>query len=291
MLSFNNDVALKQQLIDHLKQIELIEDNWSAKAIDWNGQAGSLVGNLLQSNDLNDWDKLGLPRWIALCLDYFLITAPSLKQGVEAGILLLESIPVSMDLSKVGSKFILELLQHESYGMQKITVDPVVQKALATSVEIHNQCLTDTEVSNAEWRRVRKQLLETTTQFEEDSLEQLICIFAEATAWNPDQSRTAVSDSIRTWNRAQTNAIHSPTWSNAQEQRVRELLEQLYQSAEAKQKQDGTDEFIDVFLLLEQHYPEDATKLKAQIAWQSTQPAVYWQHSVDLLEHRFSALS
>lgn len=291
MLSFNQDPSLKQELINHLKQVELIEENWSTKAIDWNGKAGSLVGNLLQSNDLNDWDKLGLPRWIALCLDYFLITAPSLKQGVEAGIHLLESIPVGVDLQKVGSKFILELLQHETHGIQKISDDPVIQRALDISVDIHRKCLSDADITNAEWRIVRKQLLDTTTQFEDESLEQLICIFAEATAWNPDLSRTAVSDSIRTWNRALTNAVYSPTWSQEQDRRVRGLLEQLYKSAEEKQKQEGADEFIDVFLLLEQNYPDDATRLKAQISWQSTQPAVYWQHSVDLLEQRFLSLS
>ena len=282
MLSFNNDAALKQQIIDHLNTIPVDDTLWKRTVLTWDGTAGSFVGHILKSEDLTAWENLGLPKWLALTLDCLLIMSFDLKADIETNIKILNAIPVGKDIQHLGSQYLIELVNHDEFGIRKSTQNETLLSALASIVEIHQQCLKNEDVSPATWRALRKKMVENSQQFEYESLESLISTFAEAAAWNPVNSRTAVSDSVRVWGRAQAKANPSPDWTPERDIHIRSLLDQLYQEA-AKKRPEGSDEFINVFALLEDHSPEDADWVKGQVKWQNSQPAIFNGQAVKLL--------
>lgn len=283
MLSFNNDVALKQQIIDNLTTVQIEDTFWNRNALAWDGTAGSFVGHILKSEDLSAWENLGLPKWLALTLDYFLITTSDLKIAVAANIAVLKAIPVGKDIQDVGSRFLIELIRHEDLGIAKMTQNDELLSALNAIVDIQKQCLNQENIAASTWRTLRKEMVENSQKFHDESLEYLISTFAEAAAWNPVSSRTAVSDSVRVWGQVKLKAEPpSPDWTQERETRVRALLQQLYDEAKAKQSE-GSEEFIDVFKLLEEYEPEESMWLKAQMKWQRAQPAVFTAKAIKRL--------
>lgn len=273
MLSFNSNSALKQQIIEYLINLPIEDTVWKRSATAWDGNAGSLVGHVIKSEDLADWENLGLPKWLALTIDYFLIVTTDLKQAIEMGVSIIKAIPVGQDIQKIGSQYLIALAIHEQLGIQKVTDHDVLSNALNKVISIQQQCLENTEISASAWRSLRKEMIENSEQFHEDSLEYLVSLFTEAAAWNPITSRTAVSDSVRVWGRVKSKAEPSPDWTQEREDRVRALLDKLHKQEKAKQPE-GSQEFIDVFKLLEQYEPEESTWLKAEMKWGWAQPAV-----------------
>lgn len=282
MLSFNNDVALKQQILDHLNQLPVDETIWNLNAIAWDGTAGSFVGHMIKSEDLSDWESLGLPKWLALTLDYFLITSLDLKKGISANIELINAIPVGKDIENIGSQFLIELIMHDDVGIQKTTQNEQLLNALHSIVEIQKQCLANEDIVPATWRILRKAMVENSQTFEEDSLEYLISTFAEAAAWNPENSRTVVSDSVRIWGRVKLKANPEPDWTQERDKSFRALLKQIFDEAKAKQPE-GSNEFINVFDILKVTHPEEFEWMTRQDKWSRVQPAVYGKKSAELL--------
>ncbi|MFU8926320.1 hypothetical protein [Acinetobacter puyangensis] len=276
MLSFNQDIAVKQGVIDNLKQLAGQTDKWQRQSVSWNGQEGSLIGHILQSEDLQDWENLGLPKWLAITLDYFLITSPSLEEGIKTGIGLVEAIPVGQNLQTLGSTYLVELLSHKEYGLQQLGCNPELLKALDLLVAVHQKSVQGETVAASEWRALRKQLVAITNQFTDGQIEQRIGACLEAAAWDPINSRTVVSDSVRTWNNAQSHVVISQHWSAQDDIDIKALLDKIYAAAKAEQE---TEEAIDVFSLLEVQYPEDATRLKNHMKLQREQPAGFWRES------------
>lgn len=286
MLSFNNDVALKQQILDHLNQVPVDETVWKRSAIAWDGTAGSFVGHIIKSEDLADWENLGLPKWLALTLDYFLITTSDLQTGISANIELINAIPVGKDIDNVGSQYLIELIANDDIGIQNTTQNEQLLNALNSIISIQKQCLVQKDIAPATWRSLRKTMVENTQTYEDESLEYLISTFAEAAAWNPANSRTAVSDSVRVWGRVKSKAEPSPDWTQERDKNLRALLKQLHDEAKAKQPE-GSDEFINVFELLEKNHPEEFEWMKRQDKWQRVQPAVFGKKSIELLNTLF----
>jgi hypothetical protein len=281
-LSFAAEPRLKQQLLAHLSGLAAHPALWQQRAIAWDGHCGSAVGHLLQSDNLSDWEALGLPKWLAYALDYFLVSAPSLAQGIDAVRQILAAIPVAVDLQYVGSQYLLELLVGSECGIRGLSADSAIEAALASVVAVQQQCVSQQTVAAAAWRSLRGQLVASSNRFEEDVIEHWIGLFLESCAWNPEASSTVVFDALRGWNRLRSNAILSPVWDKQQDIRVQGLLAQLYQQAQAQQPADDQQQ-IDVMQLLQQAYPEDARWFQAQMQWNQQQPAVYWQKAQDCL--------
>lgn len=283
MLSFNNDAVLKQQIIDYLNQLPVDETVWKRSAIAWDGTGGSFVGHIIKSEDLADWENLGLPKWLALAQDYFFITASDLKTGISTNIELINSIPVGKDIETVGSQYLIELIENDEMGIQNTTQNEQLLNALNSIISIQKQCLAQEDIAPATWRNLRKTMVENSQTYEDESLEYLISTFAEAAAWNPASSRTAVSDSVRVWGRVKSKAEPSPDWTQERDKNLRALLKQVHDEAKAKQPE-GSDEFINVFVLLEKNHPEEFEWMKRQDKWQRIQPEVFGKKSVYLLK-------
>lgn len=284
MLSFNGDVALKQNIITGIRTKAEQTELWQGNILVWNGTSGSLVSNILQSDDLTQWENFGLPKWLALTLDYFYVTAPTLHDGVEIGIQLLQVIPEGYDIQKFGSQYIIDLLTDHEDGLKKLVTSTDTFNAIETIVNVHQRCVQGDTVEAAEWRKLRKDLTEQTNQFAEESLDYRICSCVEAAAWNPVNSRTVIADTIRAWISAQSQFVIAQNWTEQDDANIRRLLKQLHDQAKSEQ---DNDDFINVFDLLDQKYPEEALRLKQYNILQSKQPEIFRKKSLHLLKQLF----
>ena len=286
MLSFQNNAVLKQQMLERLEAVKENPEAWNPAVVSWADQKGSVIGHSLHSDDLSQWEDLGLPKWLAMMVDYFYVTAAQVSQGVETGIGLINSVPVGVNLAQTGSRIVLALCQDPALGILQRELHDTAAQAVALVIDAHQKILNGVEIKPAEWRQLRKQVLALTDQCDEESPEQLVCIFAEACAWDPILSRTAVSDSIRTWVRAVGAFEQAPDWTKEQDTHVRALLQEQYNLAKAKQPE-GSQEFIDVFKLLEVSHPEDSLWLRRQIRWGHEQPQRSTEQVLALIQTLF----
>ncbi|MFT4020269.1 MAG: hypothetical protein QM666_02000 [Acinetobacter sp.] len=292
MLSFNNDIALKKQIVEHLKQLPVDETIWKRSTIAWDDStgSGSFVGHIVQSEKLDDWEKLGLPKWLALSLDYFFTASTDLKTAIELASSIFNAIPVGYDVQHVGSQYLIRLITHKELGILKVTDAQILVNALNKIIAIQQQCLKNEDITASTWRSLRKEMIVNSQTFDDESLEYLISTFAEAAAWNPVNSRTTVSDSVRIWGRIKSKAQPSLNWTQERENHVRSLLNKLYNEAKAQQAE-GSEEFIDVFKLLEKYEPEESAWLKAEIKWNRVQPTVFNAKAAELLADLFTQVT
>ncbi len=283
MLSFNNDEIIKQNIIQNLRFQAEQPDVWQKNSVVWNGSAGSVVGHIIHSEDLTDWENLGLPKWLAVTLDHFFIATPDLEKGIQSCIDLIEGIPVGSNLNALGSLYLIELLIGSELGLNRLSATQSVTDAIQATVNLHQQCLQSETVPVSKWRNLRKALIEVSNVLD-DSTDRRIGACIEAAAWDPISSRTVVADSLYYWNLAKSKAVYPDDYTAQDEIRVQQLLKQLYDEAKAKQ---SSDEFIDVLALFDDNYPQEATRFKHFIQWQNEQPVLFRNHAIDLLKNMF----
>ncbi len=286
-LAYHCDPYRKRQVVQRLHALQQV-GIWVARPIHWNGEAGSLVGSLLQGEDLDEWERrFGLPKWLALVLDGMLANAPDVKRGVACGIELLESISVGARLSGVGSHCVLELLEGDRCGLTTLRQVGPLASTLHQVAALHRDLLNGHEIAPVQWRRVRAAAVSLTDTLDENSLEARIGTCIEAAAWDAASSRTLVSDVLRTWIWAMSaSAEQSSGWGPADDERIKTLLASLH--AQAKVEATDPNAHIDVFKLLERVYPDDAARLRANIAGQHERRAAQWQRAADVLRGAFA---
>jgi hypothetical protein len=285
MHSFNQDAALQQQLLAQLR-LKQQQDVWEKNVLAWDGTQGSVVGHILNSDDLSAWEQLGLPKWLAISIDYFYVTAHNPTVGIEAGIELFAAIQPGLDLQNLGSQYLLELLSDAQQGLGQMPMSAVMATAYADIMAFHQQCVAGQTITASAWRQLRKDLVHHTNQFAVDSLDHRIGICLEAAAWDPMSSRTVVADAVRAWILLHTQLEVAKTWTAADDQQIRQLLKQLHDAAMATAAPEQT---IDVFALLEAQHPEQARRLKQHIAQQNQQPQLFWQQALSTLQRLLSA--
>jgi hypothetical protein len=244
-----------------------------------------LVGSLLHSDDLGEWERLfGLPKWLALALDGLLVSALDVQRGVAAGIALLEAIPVGVDVRAAGNRFLWELLEGTKDGLIALLPTGGLADVLHKVAALHWRRLKDAEIAPEEWRQTRRQALALTDTLDKGSPEAAIGACIEAAAWDPATSRTVVSDTCRCWIgvMSQAAAARQSNWTPEDDARIHALLGRLHADAKAKAGDGGGG--INAFKLLEQQQPQEATRFKAHLALQQTEYAVQWQRAVDCLQ-------
>lgn len=286
--AYRGEAACKQQLLERLRELER-KGSWVARPIHWNGEAGSLVGSLLQGEDLDAWEqRFGLPKWLALLLDGLLVAAPALPEGVACAIELLQALPVGADADAAGSRCVLALLEGGDCGLATLDPGEAAATALAAVAGLHRRRLSGELIAPAQWRQLRRETVALVDTLPPDSADAAVGACIEAAAWDPASSRTAVSDTLHGWLRAMTAAaVAREDWSAADDERIKALLAQLHAEAKAVADYDGA--FIDVFQLLERKHPQQATRLKAHMAHGRGQAAVQWRRAAEALRAALAA--
>lgn len=262
--AFKNDSTVYQQLTHDLKAIG-DADQWENRPLYWDGQKGSIIGLLLHGVDLGQWEeKYGLPQWLALLFDVASSLYPGRKKIIATYLEALAAIPVGADVSSLGSKVLIALLQ--SSGSNLIQLDTVLPeectKAISHLVSLHQRIIQGDSPSDEEFTRYRKEAIAWTDGMGEGYLNSL-GMGIEAAGWNPAHSRTVVSDTFMYWHMAQVDidqAAH-PFTQEGLIPVVDERLHALYN--EALEKSSDKNASIDVFALLKQNDPDLYSKVQS----------------------------
>ncbi len=273
----------KAQVLERLHALAK-EDAWAMRPVYWSAKGGSIVGNLLQSEDLDEWERrFGLPKWLALLVDTLFASAPDLPRAVESGMALLQAVPIGEDLTAAGHRILVEFLAGREYGVRTSLPEDRPPRALATVVGLHDRAIRGDPVTPEEWRLVRRQAVAETDHAPEHSLEAEFGSCIEAAAWNPSQSRTSVSDTCRKWMGAMVSQsfANDPEWTLEDDALTKTRLEQLY-AQEVKLKGEG--ERIDVFKLLGLSHPEHAARLRAHNAFKRQCVTEQWFRANQLVK-------
>jgi hypothetical protein len=247
--------------------------NLETRPIFWDGKCGSIVGSALRSDDLDLWaSELGLPKWLALCIDGIANGMRPVEAGLAAGIGLLDAIPVGADVSSVGSCFIGHLLDDPNNGLSTICTRVESAQLIADIASMHRLCAEGGRLIPSDWTGLRSAAIALRKEDVSGSVDDAIDAGIEAAAWDPLVSRSAVSDTQRQWVWAMTLVADKKAWC-AEDDHIRSLLGQLYERARAEQ----ADAHIDVFELLKQKHPEMWERAMARNASQRERPAIAWR--------------
>jgi dipeptidyl aminopeptidase/acylaminoacyl peptidase len=282
ILAYHGNPACRDRVLERFERLRAA-GTWVARPLHWNGSAGSVVGSLLQGEELERWENgLGLPKWLALLIDTVMVEAPEQQEGVlRAGGLL--RVAAATELGDAGSRCILALLD-DAHGLASICADGPMCTLLAHVLALHRQRSAGAAVAASVWRHTRQQALALTDTLPPGGLHALVGGCIEAAAWDPALSRSAVSDTLRCWLRAMlAAAMEDYGWTDADNARIRALLETLHADAKAVAGEDAGS-FIDVFKLLEQHQPQEAARLRARLAHERAQHAACWRQAATLLD-------
>ncbi|MBB5944393.1 S9 family peptidase [Xanthomonas sp. 3307] len=283
MHAYHGDPQLRQQVIDQLYGLEHA-GRWEHRPLYWNGEVGSVVGSLLQSDDLDRWEAdFGLPKWLALAIDS--MVAGNSTLGVAWGIHLLQGIPPGMPMDTVGSRTLLELLKGKTHGLHGLEAAAGLAEALEGVAALHAARLEGQDVDGARWRKARRAAVEQTNARDPGSVAAAVGSCIEAAAWDPTQSRSAVSDTLRGWMNARIAAnMADYPWSKADEDDMTQVLGALHEEDKAS-REPGDTEYTNVFLLLEQKHPEKAKRLRAFYRYQRNQYAKQWRQAALALQN------
>lgn len=283
MHAYHGDPQRRQQVVDRLYGLERT-GRWEHRPLYWNGEVGSFIGTLLRGDDLGRWEaEFGLPKWLALAIDSMVAANPAL--GVAWGIHLLQGIPVGMPMDTMGSRSLLELLNGHSHGLLGLEGAAALAEVLEGVAALHAARLAGQDVDSARWRAARRAAVAQTNAQEPGSVAAATGSCIEAAAWDPAQSRSAVSDTLRGWINARIAAEMAVyPWSKSDDEDMKQLLEILHAEDKAR-RAPGDTAHTNVFLLLEEKHPEKALRLRTYYRYQKSQYARQWRQAALVLQN------
>ncbi|EEF24330.1 conserved hypothetical protein, partial [Ricinus communis] len=229
----------------------------------WNGAKGSLVGCMLESDDLAQWvDVLGLPQWLATTADGIAVTLPSADATLAFGVELLGAVRPGADVTTAGSAVILDALTDAGDFIGKLADVPAELAQLSAQVQaLHRRLLDGDRPAPAEWRAARRAATAQTDTLTSDLLQSLgTCV--ETAAWDATTSTAVVFDTLRVYSRAVNHKVEAESgYTKELDTEIRANLKRMWDTHLAdypERQQQG----ITVFSLLEEHDPEMAAKIR-----------------------------
>jgi hypothetical protein len=276
--AYQGDATKKQLLLARLRVLAE-QEKLATRPLHWDGTGGSIVCSALGSDELDFWEsELGLPKWLALCVDGIANWMQDGRAGLAAGIGLLDAVPVGEDVSPVGSHFLIHLLDDSTDGLSTVCSDAEQVQLIKSIVTLHRLCTEGRKVTRTDWAEVRKAATALRDKASPDSVDDAVNGAIEAATWDPLISRSAVSDTEYQWVLAMSEVAYR-NFRSKKDDPVRLVLGQLY----AKAKAEGCDEPIDVLALLAQQRPDLSKVVKASTAFIREQPGIAWRRLERLL--------
>ena len=213
MQAFHADPAIKQEFLArlqaHAEAGEIIN-----RANVWHDGKGGPVACMVHDTDLAVWQqRTGIPKAVGSALD---IVASYLDDPEQAARLVLEwveAVEVGQDLGGVAPALIEWLMSDSEHGLHRCADDEAVRRMISRVADLHRRAATGDAPPEAEWKAARAAAMAATDACE-NPLEKSIAAAAEAAAWNPATSATAVSDTA--WPGSICFlAAHACTWDAA----------------------------------------------------------------------------
>jgi hypothetical protein len=226
----------------------------------WNGDSGTVVGCILQSDDLALWEsEQGLPRWLALLLDGLGNAVPA-HQVEEMAARTLEAVPLGADLQSMGSAMLLYFLVDSTGGLALVAQEAGLEDLLQEIAEAHRLCVAGTAPDAEQWSGLRKRALQRSDALLSGAVAHAVGLCLEAACWDPKSSPATVIDTWRCWmNVREMQAARDIGWvAEIDHARTKAEFDALY----AKAMLDDPTASVDVFKLYAQAEPEKYAKLQ-----------------------------
>lgn len=282
--SFHDSADLKQAMVQKARSFQE-SGAWVSRPLHWDGETGSLVGALLESEDLDQWNsQFGLPKWLALLLDMVAATISTPKEGMAAQLALLEAVPVGVDLDRQGNLLILRFLRETEKDLAFLDADHPLRVSLRDAMELHDMELAGAAPKPALWRKVRSAAIAETDRAVKESPEAQFGGVIEAATWSPRTSRSVVPDTFRSWVNARRDAAVQRQVGERGLLTVKEtksLLEKIHE--EEKKKRKDKKEFIHVFGILEEKYPKEHASMMDFLRTQHKESLQQWENALGIL--------
>lgn len=264
--AFHSDPAVRDA---HLACLRRHVDDKSMKPgpLAWKGTQGSLVGCLLESEDLAKWEQgLGLPQWLAITADGIAAEQQSIEDAAAFGVALLMAIPPGADISRAGSAVILGVLSDaHAFVAQAVEVPDKLKNALEQVQALHRRALGDERPAPTEWRAARRAATGITDTLTSELLQSLaVCV--ETAAWDPVSSKAVVFDTLRVYSKAAISKANVESgYTEEVDLNIRAHLKLMWDTYLAEQPE-LQEQGITVFSLLAEHYPEVEAKVRWKVA-------------------------
>lgn len=249
--AYDADFAMRAELVARLRA-HAAAGRLHPGPLAWTGAAGSLVGCLLESEDLAQWqDRLGLPQWLAVAADAIAANQPTLAQAEAFGVALLEAIRPGADLATVGSRLVLRVLTDMARSAG--TIPGALAESVERVAQLHQRAAAGQAPQAHEWRAVRKAASGVTDTLDEGPVYDL-SVCTENAAWDPGHSSAAVYDTMRVWENAyRAQATREAGWTDEIDAAMHARLHEMFE-VHMGGVQGPT---ITVFDMLKKYHPEE----------------------------------
>ena len=260
--AYHSQPAVRDAALDRLQR-HAADAQLAPGPLAWNGSKGSLVGCILESEDLAQWEtELGLPQWLATTADGIAAQQASIDAARDFGVELLGAIRPGADVTPAASAVILDVLGEAGSFTAALVDDPDdLRQAMAQVEGLHRRVLAGEAPAPAEWRAARRAAT-ALTDAQPSELLQALSTCAETAAWNPATSKAVVFDTLRVYSKAAIHKTNAQSgYTKEDDDHIRRHLDEMWNTHLAHQPE-LQEQGITVFSLLEEHYPDVAATLR-----------------------------
>lgn len=232
----------------------------------WNGNKGSLVGCILESDDLTQWEnQLGLPQWLATTADGMAAQQESVDAALTFGVELLSAIRPGADVSLAGSVVIVSALTDAGDFTARLAEVPAdLQQAASQVLALHRRLLEGDRAEPADWRAARRAATKLTDAQPSELLKSYAtCV--ETAAWDPLTSKSVVFDTLRVYSKAAIEKANADSGFTAEDDANIRAHLQLMWDTHLREKPELQEQGVTVFSLLAEHHPEIDERLRWKI--------------------------
>ncbi|KAB8045046.1 hypothetical protein [Janthinobacterium aquaticum] len=261
MQAYHSNPTVRDDCIAQLrKQAE--QKRLAPGPLAWNGEKGSLIGCLLESEDLVKWENdLGLPQWLATTADGIAAQQQTIDDALDFGIRLLNAIRPGADVSPAASAVILSVLADARAFVGQSTDVPAELDAVLQQVQsLQQQVMAGQRPVPADWRAARRSATGVTDGLDSELLQSLaVCV--ETAAWDPSTSKAVVYDTLRVYSKAAiSKADVESGYTKEDDTNIRTHLKLMWDTHLAS-KPELQEQGITVFSLLAEHHPDVHDKI------------------------------
>lgn len=260
--AYQSNPAVRDAAIVRLRR-NAVAECLAPGPLKWDGARGSLVGCIIESDDLAQWEQtLGLPQWLATTADGVAAAQESVDAALAFGTDLLGAVRPGADVSRVGSAVVISVLADAHEFIGKLTDIPAELKHLSEQVQgLQRRVLEGERPAPAEWRPVRRAATALTDTLELELLKSLAtCV--ETAAWDPTTSKAVVFDTLRVYSKASVHKADAESGFTVEHDKdIRAHLKLMWDTHLAATPE-LQEQGITVFSLLEEHHPDVAAKVQ-----------------------------
>lgn len=277
--AFHGSEEVRARLLARLQQ-HAAADRLRPGPLAWNGESCSLVGCMIEADDLALWEaQSGLPAWLAVTADALAGMLPGHPEALAFGVRLLTAIVPSSQLQAAGAVLAGRLIDEMAAAMPAALMTPELGQAVAQVRALHGAAARGAGSAPSDWKAARRLAVRATDALREPAQLALAqCV--ETAAWDTMRSPSCVCDTIRVWKAGMNEqAVRDSGWTDADDKDMASTLQHLHDTYLLP----APHLTLTVFDLLEEHYPEKAFRLRESYRHERESGANTTRRAIDML--------